>query len=281
MRFKKTLAAVGTAAALAGGMAVALPALAQDDTATTTTAPDVTTQDSTATESAVRGRHGGEQLSTVADLLGIDTTELRDRLDAGETIADIAAAEGVAAEDIVSTLVAGTEAHLADAVADGRLTQDEADAGLATIEQRITDAVNGDAAFGFGCEGAGSGRGGFGGFDGTALTTVLGIDATELRDRLEAGETIADIAAAEGVALEDVTAALEAAAAERLAQDVTDGRLTQDEANERLADLDDRIDAIVNGEAQLGGRHGFGRGDHNGFGAGPEVDDTAAETANA
>ncbi len=178
MRFKKTLAAVGTAAALVGGMAVALPALAQDDGTTTTTTVDGTTQDSTTTTPSLRGRHGGG-LSVVSD--------------------------------------------------------------------------------------------------------VLGIDATELHDRLEAGETIADIATAQGVAIDDVTAAMEASATERLTEAVTDGRFTQDQADEMLTDLAGRIDAIVNGEAPLGGPHGFGRGDHDGFGpgAGPAADDTAAETGNA
>lgn len=147
MRFKKTLAAVGTAAALAGGMAVALPALAQDETTTTTTVPDSTTQDSTTTAQSTPGRHGGG-LSVVAEVLGIDATELHDRLEAGETIADIAAAQNVAVDDVVSALVADAQERLDAAVADGRLTQEEADARLADIEQRMTDAVNGNAAFG-------------------------------------------------------------------------------------------------------------------------------------
>ena len=282
MRFKKTLAAVGTAAALVGGMAVALPALAQDDGTTTTTTVDGTTQDSTTTTPSLRGRHGGG-LSVVSDVLGIDATELHDRLEAGETIADIATAQGVAIDEVVGALVTDAEARLADAVTDGRLTQDEAEARLVDIEQRVTDAVNGDAAFGLGCGDGGRGRGGLGGFDQTAVAGVLGIDATELHDRLEAGETIADIATAQGVAIDDLTAAMEASATERLTEAVTDGRFTQDQADEMLTDLAGRIDAIVNGEAPLGGPHGFGRGDHDGFGpgAGPAADDTAAETGNA
>jgi hypothetical protein len=151
MRFKKTLAAVGTAAALAGGMAVALPAIAQDDATTTTTTYgttlDGTTLDSTATTPSIRGRHGGE-LSVVSDVLGIDATELRDRLEAGETIADIATAQGVAIDDVVSALVADARERLDTAVADGRLTQAEADEELTEATDRITAMVNGEAPLG-------------------------------------------------------------------------------------------------------------------------------------
>lgn len=146
MSWKKTLAGVGAAAALlCATVAVAVPALAQDDTTIDPTTPPA--------ESTVEAPSGcehrvGMRLAPLTDVLGIDAEELRTRLDGGETIADIATGEGIAVDDVVADLVSGVEERLAAAVADGRLTQEEADEKLADATDRFAAAVNGEAPFG-------------------------------------------------------------------------------------------------------------------------------------
>jgi hypothetical protein len=90
------------------------------------------------------GHGGGGRLDTAAaaDALGIPEQELRTRTQAGETLADIAEAEGVAESELVDALVGAARTRLADAVADGRLTQAEADARAADLEARITDSLD-------------------------------------------------------------------------------------------------------------------------------------------
>lgn len=88
-----------------------------------------------------RGGCGGSE--AVAELLGLTPDELREAQDAGSSLADIAASQGVAVDDVIQAIVDEKAEHLAEEVAEGDLTQAEADARLAEIEQRTTDRVNG------------------------------------------------------------------------------------------------------------------------------------------
>lgn len=94
-------------------------------------------------------------------------------------------------------------------------------------------------------------RGGFGGrpgMDGEVVAELLGIDAAELRSSLRDGASIADLAEANGVDVQTVIDALVAEAESHLDLSVENGRLTEDEAAERLVDVTERITARVNGE---------------------------------
>jgi 3-hydroxyacyl-CoA dehydrogenase len=87
-------------------------------------------------------RHPGFDGEVLAGLLGIDVETLRSDLRAGKTVAEIAAEQGVDVQTVIDSLVAEVTAHLDLAVESGRLTQEEADAKLAEVTERITDFVN-------------------------------------------------------------------------------------------------------------------------------------------
>ncbi|MEI6401842.1 MAG: hypothetical protein WCP59_06605, partial [Actinomycetota bacterium] len=88
--------------------------------------------------------HGGRGriAETAATALGMTVGELRTELQAGKTIAQVAADQGVDVQDVIDALVAEAKAHLDEEVASGEHTQAEADAKLAEITARITDRVN-------------------------------------------------------------------------------------------------------------------------------------------
>ncbi|MCW2682182.1 MAG: hypothetical protein JWP33_95 [Blastococcus sp.] len=116
---------------------------------------------------------------------------------------------------------------------------------------------------GAGCRGSGAGRpcrhGG--GFDLAAAATALGLSEDELRAALQTdGTTLAEVAEDEGVAVDTVIGALVQAREERIAQAVEAGRLTQDEADERLAGLEARVTARVDSADPRGGGRGPGGG---------------------
>lgn len=254
MKLRKTIAGVGAAAAVfAGSVLVAVPAIAQDD-------PTATTEDTAAT---VERCHGAD-LSTVADVLGIELDVLRDRLAGGETVADIAAEQGIAIDDVITALVSEAEAQLDAAVEDGRLTQTEADARLADAEARITDMVNGEFSFHGGGPRFGHGLLGL-----DAITEVLGMEPVDLLDQLRNGSTLGDIAAEQDVAVADLEEAMQATATERLQQAVADGQLTQEEADERLAEIDERIAAMIEGQLPVGPGFGHRHGHDGGPGSAP------------
>ena len=83
-------------------------------------------------------------ISTVAESLGIGEDELRAALADGQTIADVAEEQGVDVQDVVDDIVAAQRERLDEAVAEGDLTQEEADEFLAGAEERVTAFVNGE-----------------------------------------------------------------------------------------------------------------------------------------
>ncbi len=95
--------------------------------------------------------------------------------------------------------------------------------------------------------GLGGGRGGaWGGPDNSLVAVaanVLGMDQTELVAALNSGQTIADVAKAKGVALDKIVDAFIARRAEALNQAVTDGRLTQAQADTMLATMKANVTA--------------------------------------
>ncbi len=134
-------------------------------------------------------------------------------------------------------------------MADGTLTQEQADKVAETLKDSFP------------------GRGGPGmGRRGVALdtaATALGVSADELRTALQGGQTIAQVAESKGVDVQTVIDALVAEAKTHLDERVTAGDLTQEEADQRLADLTTRITDGVNNGLPARGDHGFGgRGDH-------------------
>jgi hypothetical protein len=86
---------------------------------------------------------GGPGLATAAQALGIDASDLRTQLQAGKTIAQVASANGVDLQKVIDAIVAGEKTHLAEAVADGSLTQAQADERSANATERATNMVNG------------------------------------------------------------------------------------------------------------------------------------------
>jgi len=89
------------------------------------------------------GRFFGEASDALTELFGIDAATLRDELSSGSTLADVAAAHGVDTQTVIDTLVTAATAEVDQAVADGRIDADKADEIKATLEERVTDRVNG------------------------------------------------------------------------------------------------------------------------------------------
>ena len=81
----------------------------------------------------------GDLLGVAADTLGVEQSDLVDRLRAGETLADIATAEGVDIATVTGAVTDALDAALADAVAAGDLTQARADEIAAHVAQELAD----------------------------------------------------------------------------------------------------------------------------------------------
>jgi len=114
---------------------------------------------------------------------------------------------------------------------------------------------------------------GFGGgsteeFD--AQAEALGLTPTELFERLHSGKTLSEIAEAQGVDLQEVQDAVSAlktqSMKDSIAQAVTDGRMSQEQADWMLEGIEN---GWLNGRGAFGGMHGPMMGGPDGPGGAP------------
>jgi hypothetical protein len=149
------------------------------------------------------------------------------------------------------------------AVAAGTITETEGEALKARIAAEEYPVL---VAPGFGHHGGH----GFGHL--AAAATYLGLSETELQTQLAGGKTLADVAKAQGKTVDGLVAALVADEKKELDAAVAAGRLTQAQADEMLANAEQRFTDLVNGTPPAGGPRGFG---------GPPPDGAATTTAYA
>ncbi|MEN9506676.1 MAG: hypothetical protein RI958_2602 [Actinomycetota bacterium] len=93
-----------------------------------------------------RGGHGdrrgpGAGVDAAAEALGIDIADLMTQLRSGATIAEIAEEAGIDIQGVIDAMLAEAQTHLDEHVAAGDLTQEEADARLQDMTERINDFV--------------------------------------------------------------------------------------------------------------------------------------------
>jgi predicted RNase H-like HicB family nuclease len=81
--------------------------------------------------------------SVVAKAIGISEADLKTALAGGQTVAAVAKAHNVALQVVIDALVADGTSELAAQVANGSITQAQADAMKAQVLQRATDQANG------------------------------------------------------------------------------------------------------------------------------------------
>ena len=108
-------------------------------------------------DGAMRGPKGGPGLDIAAQALGMSADDLHAALRGGQTLAQVAEAQGVDVQVVIDAMVAERTNHINDEVASGEITQEEADQKLADLTARVTDAVNNGAP-----QGGRGGRGGHG-----------------------------------------------------------------------------------------------------------------------
>ena len=175
---------------------------------------------------------------------------------------------GVSSEEYDAALDQAREEVLDKAVEEGNLTQEQAD--------RMRERA--DEGFGPGMMGGGFGRGMMGrGMMGRSLgwgmmgdseasligmaADKLGMTVDELQTQLKDGKTVAELAKEKGVDLQTIVDAFVAARQEALSQAVTDGKITQEQADQMLENMRDMIEDHLNGEMPMfgpGGRGGRG-----------------------
>jgi len=99
-----------------------------------------------------------------------------------------------------------------------------------------------------------------------AAAEILGLSEEDLKDALRDGQTLAGIAESQGMSVEDFRAALEENVTAALQEQLNAGEITQEEFDESIDGLDEKLDEIINstsGGARFSnpfGDSGFGDG---------------------
>ena len=88
------------------------------------------------------GGWGNNLVSVAADELGMKVTDLLTELQDGKSIADVAQEKGVDTQVIIDAYVAQVKETLDKAVADGNITQKQADWQLERVKERVTDQLD-------------------------------------------------------------------------------------------------------------------------------------------
>lgn len=111
---------------------------------------------------------GGRLIDIVADLTGLSVEDVQAQRAEGNSVSDIAEANGVATDDVVSKALESRKAILDAKVADGTITQEQADLAYDRMSDRLAERVVTDEAGrpSWAAGGMGGGRGQGGGMGG-------------------------------------------------------------------------------------------------------------------
>jgi DNA-binding phage protein len=194
-------------------------------------------------------RHGhgifDAKLEAAADYLGMTEANLREALENGKTLAQVARDRGKSVDGLVNALLDTAEKKLDAAVKAGRLTEAEKADMLSGLGRRITDLVNGRFPPRFG-----PGRLFRGHHDGLfhagleVAANYLGMSEAELREELESGKTLAQVAKDRGTSVDGLVGAMMARVEKKIE---ATGRLTEAEKRKMIAAIRERVTDLVNG----------------------------------
>ena len=167
-------------------------------------------------------------------------------------IDDAASQLGVEPSELSDALKEALKNRIDEAVDEGRLSEEQAKALEERIDESDYPLLGGPWKFGLGPRGPGlEGFGLLGHFGGFKLLSTaasyLGITEAELREALE-DQTLAEIAKDHGETAAGLVQQLVATQTKRIDEALADGRITDEQATALKADLQDRMEAFVNGE---------------------------------
>jgi polyhydroxyalkanoate synthesis regulator phasin len=180
-------------------------------------------------------------------------------------LAKVAAKLGISEEKLTTAVDEAYDETLDEAVSSGRLTQEQAD----RLKERGFDFA---PQFG-----RGPGFGERGPMQGVQLmdaaAEALGMSADDLMAELKDGKSLADVAEAKGISVEKLTSDLLGQVKAQLDGLVSDGKLTQEQADNIYVQTESNIDQIVSDTSGLGGPCGPRGG--RGFGPMPGSSDSS------
>ena len=183
----------------------------------------------------------GNLLEDSAKIIAISVDDLKKELP-GKSVAQVAEKHGVSRNTLVAKLTADVNAAIDKALAEGKITQEQAEKAKAKAPEAINRFV--DHVFKERDHGR---RGDARGFLGNSLQNVasaMGISLDDLKKELP-GKSVAQVAEKHGVSRDMLVAKLTASATSQIDKALADGKLTADQAAALKARLADAIGKLV------------------------------------
>jgi hypothetical protein len=181
------------------------------------------------------GRGALGLIQIVVEQTGLTVREIGEQVRGGFTLAEIITANGGSVEEVTNAAIAQAAERINEAVANGRITQERADEMIAALADNVSNMLNFDAVA------RGQQR-----MIVQRVAGETGLSGREALSQWQAGGTLADILTANG---EDVQAFIDETLTRtetRLSEAVTNGRLTQEQADQRLVDLRTLLPELLN-----------------------------------
>jgi polyhydroxyalkanoate synthesis regulator phasin len=275
MKIKSWLAAAVAAALLGGVLLVGVPAVKAS--AVGNQSNGQAGQGKRGGYSLHMGRNMGDMGSNVAEFLGISQEDLSAARQAGQSLVQIAAEKGISEQQLLDYMFAQYGAQIDQLVTNGKITQEQADQHKQFMTERIKENINRtdigpNRADGRGLKAGGKGAGmgeglGQGGM-GSNVAEFLGISQEDLRAARQAGQSLVQVAAEKGISEQQLLDYMLAQRGAQLDQLVTDGKITQEQADQHKQLMTERIKENIN-RTNIGPNRAEGRGlKAGGMGAG-------------
>lgn len=188
------------------------------------------------------GLVGGALIKITAEVSGMTVTEVITELRGGQSLQQIIEAHGKGVDEVLRQFNEQAQQRLDTAVADGRLTQEQADAILQRVNDQAAQVIN-DETFGQKVEQYLE-RGVLLVL-GRATADVTGLPPVTVLQRFRAGESLTAIAESEGKTRQEVLDAADVIYTNRQETAVTNGRITQEEADARRAFFNEMAEWLV------------------------------------
>ena len=153
---------------------------------------------------------------------------------------------GISSEELEDATRAAAIDQVDAALAEGKITEEQAERMKEGIESAETPPFFGPRFFGehrgFGLHAPGDQL--------SAAADYLGLSVAELRERLRDGQSLADVTKAEDKSVEGLEQAMIDAVKKNLDEAVSEGNLTREQADDILERIEARIDDIVEGSVE-------------------------------
>lgn len=233
------------------------------------------------------GQRGGGWLASdeIAEVLGLTTDELKAALQGDKTLATIASEQNVDVDAVVNAIVEAKTVKLDEQLSEGKLTQEEYDSRVADLSEQAQKMVNGEWKGQPGGKGESGRQGGIKGIGSSEeVAEALGLTTDELKTEVQSGKTLAAIATERNIDVQTVIAAIVEAQTAKYNEQLSEGKLTQEQFDEKIAGLSEKAETLVNSEPKgkafnRGARGEAGKGHPGSKRGGSEAAEDAAGAA--